>query len=312
MPCVSVIIPVYNAEEYLEQCLNSVINQTLKNIEIICVDDGSTDNSLNILNNYKEKDNRIIILTQQNQYAGIARNNGLKIAKGKYLSFLDSDDFFDLHMLEDMYNKAEKDDSDIVVCGWKNYDNQRKIVIAKHKISSIIEKKSPFSPESIKDDIFTFCKPNPWTKLFKKEFFINNNLQFENFISCNDLTCICTALFLAKRISIMNKEYICYRANQKNNLTAKRNNHFDCFIYSVNKLQEILIKKEEYNKYKKSFINRVSSSVNFELSHCTPQQKQVYKDLIKNLLNKDIYNDLYRDNTQKQPKQIIKRKLKFF
>ena len=82
-PLVSVIIPVYNVEKYLRQCLNSVINQTLKDIEIICVDDGSTDKSLQILQEYKEKDNRITILTQQNQYAGVARNNGLKIAKQK-------------------------------------------------------------------------------------------------------------------------------------------------------------------------------------------------------------------------------------
>ena len=80
-PKISVIIPVYNTEKYLKQCLDSVINQTLKEIEIICVDDGSTDKSLKILEEYKEKDKRIIIIKQQNQYAGVARNNGLKTAK---------------------------------------------------------------------------------------------------------------------------------------------------------------------------------------------------------------------------------------
>ena len=97
-PKVSVIIPVYNVEQYLRECLNSVIKQTLKEIEIICVDDGSTDNSLDILKEYAEKDHRITIITQKNLHAGVARNAGLSIAKGEYLSFLDSDDFFELNL----------------------------------------------------------------------------------------------------------------------------------------------------------------------------------------------------------------------
>lgn len=92
-PSVSVIIPVYNIEKFLSACLDSVCSQTLKDIEIICVDDGSTDSSLAILHRYKKQDERVIVLTQQNQGAGAARNYGLSIAKGEYLAFLDSDDF---------------------------------------------------------------------------------------------------------------------------------------------------------------------------------------------------------------------------
>ena len=98
-PIVSVIIPVYNAEKFLKQCLNSVISQTLKEIEIICVDDGSTDNTNAILKAFSEKDQRITVIHQQNAGAGAARNNGLRRAKGKYLSFLDADDFFEKTML---------------------------------------------------------------------------------------------------------------------------------------------------------------------------------------------------------------------
>lgn len=90
---VSVIIPVYNSAQYLTKCIESMLNQTLKEIEIICVDDGSTDESLAIIKNYKKLDSRIKILTQENKYAGVARNNGMRIAKGEYLFFLDSDDF---------------------------------------------------------------------------------------------------------------------------------------------------------------------------------------------------------------------------
>ena len=120
---VSVIIPVYNVEQYLNQCLDSVINQTLKDIEIICVDDGSTDNSFKMLEEYAQKDNRIKVIHQKNKGAAAARNEGLYIAQGKYLSFLDSDDFFEIDMLEQMYNCAEKYNTDIVVCKSKVISN---------------------------------------------------------------------------------------------------------------------------------------------------------------------------------------------
>ena len=97
---VSVIIPVYNVEQYLRPCLDSVLNQTLKNIEIICIDDGSTDDSLKILMEYAEKDNRITILKQKNKGAGVARNYGMSIATGEYFLFLDSDDFFSETLLQ--------------------------------------------------------------------------------------------------------------------------------------------------------------------------------------------------------------------
>ena len=125
-PVISVIVPVYNTEPYLRECLDSISNQTLKDIEIICVDDGSSDNSIKILKEYEEKDNRFTILTQNHLKAGVARNNGIKIAKGEYLCFLDSDDFFDLNMLEEMYNQGKEDNSDIVVCGYKIFNQKTK------------------------------------------------------------------------------------------------------------------------------------------------------------------------------------------
>ena len=110
---VSVVIPVYNVEGYLEECLDSVINQTLEDIEIICINDGSTDNSLEILEEYAKKDNRIKILNQENQGISATRNNGLKICKGKYICFLDSDDYLELNALMETYDISEKYSLDI-------------------------------------------------------------------------------------------------------------------------------------------------------------------------------------------------------
>ena len=113
-PKVSVIIPVYNSANYLSQCLDSILNQTLKEIEIICVDDGSTDDSLSILNKYSKLDNRIKILKQNNKGGGIARNYGMSIAKGEYLIFLDSDDFFNENLLYETVKAADNFLADIV------------------------------------------------------------------------------------------------------------------------------------------------------------------------------------------------------
>ena len=125
---VSVIIPVYNVEPYLKQCMDSVVGQTLKDIEIICVDDGSTDGSLDILREYAAEDNRIQIIEQKNAGAGAARNNGMRHATGKYLSFLDSDDFFEPRMLEKAYDLAEKDQADFVAYKSDQYHTEKKTV----------------------------------------------------------------------------------------------------------------------------------------------------------------------------------------
>lgn len=117
MPKVSIIVPVYNVEKYLEKCLDSLINQTLKDIEIICVNDGSKDNSLNILEEYSKNDNRIIIINQYNAGVSVARNSGIDIAKGEYIGFVDSDDWVDLDFYEKLYNSAIKNDADIAVAG---------------------------------------------------------------------------------------------------------------------------------------------------------------------------------------------------
>jgi len=113
---VSVIIPVYNVEQYLEECLDSVINQTLNNIEIICVNDGSTDSSLGILEAYEKKDNRVRIISQENKGLSAARNTGMRLAEGKYIYYLDSDDYIEIDALEKLYQRAIQDDLDVLFC----------------------------------------------------------------------------------------------------------------------------------------------------------------------------------------------------
>ena len=111
---VSIVIPVYNVEKYLKQCLESVVNQTLDKIEVICINDGSTDNSLNILKEYEKKYNNIIIIDQENKGPGFARNIGMKRASGKYIYFLDSDDYIELNAMEICFKECEINKLDFI------------------------------------------------------------------------------------------------------------------------------------------------------------------------------------------------------
>ena len=122
---VSVIVPIYNACKHLRPALESILDQTLREIEIICVDDGSTDTSLDMLKIYQKMDNRIRIITETNAGPGHARNNGLRRARGTYVAFLDADDFFEPTMIEKLYTLAEENDLDIAITKYDIYDNRK-------------------------------------------------------------------------------------------------------------------------------------------------------------------------------------------
>jgi len=122
---ISIVIPVYNVEKYLRQCLDSLVNQTLRDIEIICVNDGSTDSSLEILNSYAQSDNRIVVINIENGGVSNARNVGLKNVSGEYVTFVDSDDWLDLEFCEKLYDIAQKEQADAVMCGYmREYENR--------------------------------------------------------------------------------------------------------------------------------------------------------------------------------------------
>lgn len=179
---VSVIIPVYNVEIYIEKCINSLINQTLKEIEFIFVNDGSPDNSVSIIKKYQKKDNRIKLLEKENGGQASARNLGLKHAKGEYIAFVDSDDYVKENMYELMYSRAKKDNLDIVIC---NYflTFKDKIENAKNNIT-IEEEKEIISKDYI------ILSPSPWNKIIKKEYLKKCNFTFPEGIIYEDLASI--------------------------------------------------------------------------------------------------------------------------
>ena len=255
IPKVSVIIPTYNSGNFLIKCLETIINQTLKEIEIICVDNGSIDNTLDILKNYSKKDERITILKQTNSHAGAARNAGLALAKGKYLSILDSDNFFDLNMLKEMYDKILKEKSDVIICQIKTidyYNNQLNEESLNNSLSlDLILNKNNFSVQEISNNIFQIFESWTCDKLFRTDFILSNNIKFQNIINYYDNQFTYIALCKAKSITTIQKRFV----NKIHKMSLSLNIKKDplSFILSINRLKYNLKISNLYNLVKTSF-----------------------------------------------------------
>ena len=219
---VSVVVPVYNKEPFLEQCLDSILSQTLKDIEVICVDDGSTDASWDILQRHAAQDSRLSLYQQENRYAGVARNLGKSVAKGKYLVFWDSDDYFAPQALELMYEQCEQDEADICFCaGRMRYDDlgydipTGSYVRVKHLPETI-----PFSRKTAPESVLSVTVEAPWNKMFRREFVEQTGLDFQPIRNGNDVYFVVNAMCLAERITVVRKALIYYRRSQKTGLMA--------------------------------------------------------------------------------------------
>lgn len=258
MEKVSVIIPIYNGEEYLEQCLDSVLSQSLREIEVICVDDGSTDETSNILRAYEQKDSRVRVIYQQNKYAGVARNNGMENAQGKYLAFLDADDFFEADFLEKMYEAAEKNASDIVMCNAKYFNidtgeiTQRNI---REEQEFLPQNTECFSPDEVKEVLFQLTNGWAWDKLFRTDFVKREQIYFADTRIANDGFFVYTALAKAERITKIKEHLVIQRINNKQSLSNTRARYWACGFAMLEDICNELKKAGLYGKLEKTFRN---------------------------------------------------------
>lgn len=273
MPKVSVIIPVYNTEKYLRQCLDSVINQTLTDIEIICVDDGSTDSSLEILREYEQKGSRIKVLQQENQYAGVARNRGLDIASGEYLLFLDSDDVFELDMFEKMFVFAHSNDLDVIICRSNNYIEETGEYKDNHSTKTELAPIGVFSSKDIASHIFQFCNGWAWDKLFKADLIKNNQLKFQALRQSNDTYFVYMALCLANKISVIDDVLINHRMHSSS-LEATRTKSPECFYKALVAVKKELEDRNLYQIYEQSFINYCLEFSYWQISSMTNDESR--------------------------------------
>ncbi len=268
---VSVIVPIYNSEQYLEKCLDSLLSQSLREIEIICVDDGSTDRSCRILDEYAMRDERVHVLHQKNQYAGMARNNGLSVAKGEYVIFLDSDDFFDKSLLKKIYLKAKSTEADIVIFGAEKYNMETK-AFEKTMLyfnTAFLPKKKVFSRKDVPEHIMMITTPVPWTKLYNKNFVQQQNLQFQSLQNSNDAYFTLLAMCVADRISYVKEDLVYYRVGQKNNLQSRKSRYPTCFVDAYTALYEELRRRGIFFEVEKSYVEVVLSGCSYNLDTIT-------------------------------------------
>ena len=233
---VSVIVPVYNVYEYLDKCLNSLVNQTLKDIEIIVVNDGSPDNSKEIISRYaKEYPNKIKAYKKENGGLSDARNYGIKKATGEYIAFVDSDDYVDINMYEKMYNKAKSGNFDMVVCDL-NYVYEDKIVRAYSNIKN--------DTTNIKKAMLNIY-PAAWNKIFKRKFF--SNVEFKKKIWFEDVEFLYRLLPQIKTIGSLAEPFYQY-VQREGSITRKQ----DMRIYNyIDNLNGVIAYYEDNNLYLK-------------------------------------------------------------
>ncbi len=281
---VSVIIPIFNAGEFLRPALDSVIDQTLKEIEIICIDDGSTDNSLEIIKEYQKIDERIRIVTETNGGPALARNNGIRRARGEYIAFLDADDFFELDMLENMYATAVAGELDMTIADYDIFNNHKAVFTratpAEHE--GIYEEGKVTSKNEYPDKIFASTNGSAWNKLFSTKFIIEKNLTFLTEVRMyEDVYFMITALSLAERVGKVHKTLIHHRIYSEQSRARMFKKYFSQVPEIYLRAKEFLMSKGMYAPLSVSFLN-LSASRCFKIFNILPNdEKEDFWQLLK-------------------------------
>lgn len=255
MPIVSVIIPSYNAERFINECLDSVLAQTLKDIEVIVVDDGSTDNTFKIEQEYADRDPRVTALQQKNSYAGVARNNGMKHATGTYLYFLDSDDYIDRDALQSLVDSADSCNADVVVCRSRRYSMKDGSTDPISYALRDYKMNTPLTQEDIAKTLFRSVVGWPWDKLFRRDFIVKHRLEYQPLRSTNDAFFVFMAMALAKTTYCLDKELVTHRIDNKESVSNTRQKSWNNALIAMDSIEKRLREEGIYNLFERTFLN---------------------------------------------------------
>jgi len=285
MPKVSVIIPVYNVAPYLKYCLDSLINQTLKDIEFICINDGSTDNSLEILNDYASKDERFIIINQENQGQGVVRNKGVEISKGEYIQFVDPDDWVELDMLETLYNFAKAHNSQVVKFNYTNYNDYsgkyKQQDFAKQiqkKYHYDLNKTPYYTWRILKRNCLSVLGTYVWSYFYQTEFIKSNKIRFAPSKRGEDQLFADGAIVLADKIDYLNKYLYFYRIRSDSAVRIKSDTQL-CVFNNINLLKEFLIEKNLFNELEEEWIKYAQKVITWHYSQIPDNSIKKYEDM---------------------------------
>lgn len=289
---VSVIVPVYNVEPYLDKCLNGLVNQTLKDIEIIVVNDGATDNSQQIIDRYAKQYDNVISLVKQNGGLSDARNYGIPYATGEYIGFIDSDDFMEYDMFEVLYKKAKEDDSDIVECNLRHtYSDSEDIEIGKE----IYDKK----------EMIMFGRSVVWNKIYKREWLINSKVLFPKGLIYEDVNFFVKLVPFINRYSYVEPAPIHYvqRGSSINNKSSLKTLQI---LDILNDIVEFYKKNGFYDEYEDALellFTRILLCSSFSRMARIPDKKDRKMALAKNYeLLKTTFPDYSKNETLKKTK----------
>ena len=292
---VSVVIPVYNTEKYLRKALDSIVNQTLKDIEIICVNDGSTDGSLELLEEYKDKDSRIKIFSQENQGQGAARNYGLNEVSGKYTYFMDSDDILELNALKELYDICEEKSLDMIIFKLINLDDH-----TGERYSDEYYEMN-FLKEIVADNVFDYTDVgedlyeiavSPPGKLFKTDLI--SDIRFDVGLIFEDNPFFIEMMFKAKRVYFYDK-YLYTRIRREDSTVSSFNSSFFDVIPISNRVIEITKKYGHYEEFKHKVLNRKIEKTYFRFNLVDEVYKADFLTKIKEdfkSFKQEIENDI--------------------
>jgi glycosyltransferase involved in cell wall biosynthesis len=290
---ISVIIPVYNVEQHISECLESIVAQTYKNIEIIVVNDGSTDKSEEIIKSYLEKFKNINYIYQENKGVSEARNLGLKNAKGEYILFVDSDDFLDKNMIEKMYNNANKYQSDVVISGHiRFYETQS----FKNKIINYDEyEDNIYNGNQVLDLMLSLkVKGYLWDKLFKRDKLVENNFNLEPNRYIEDWFPVIKQISKSGTVTFVNEPLYYYRQRNESAMHNINKKLLDDYVYTVNKINNYLDNhKDQYSKECKNVFDCetfYSTIRYFYLNNCVVNQLKKQSNIYKIFYKSNYYN----------------------
>ena len=247
---VSVVIPFYNCEEYVDSILEYLYSQTLKDIEIICVDDGSIDNTKTILEEHAQKDSRIRLFSVEHKGAGAARNKGLHAATGTYIMFLDADDYFLPTYIEEMYNAIDSHDADVALC-WAQQENVE-TKKCQHKFGFdpvYIKPNRPVAPSEI-HNLFINIIPHPYNKIWRRNSVLKQGIDFSNTYAYNDQFFTYTSIVSARSIVAIDKELYTYRLHHNpDSISSNRARHVNDVLRIEKEIYDWLKEKGLLEKY---------------------------------------------------------------
>ena len=294
-------MPVYNVEKYLKKCLDTLINQTLKDIEIICVNDGSTDNSLAILEEYASNDERIKIITQENRGLSGARNSGMKYITGEYVSFIDSDDWIELDTYESLYNFIISKDLDILMFPFNFYNEDTKEIYetqytSLEVIDSSLDNKI-FTFEDVKDVLFKIAH-SPVNKLYNASYLKDIDAHFEEGLNYEDIAFFYPTFINTQKVSLIRKPFYFYRIRDESISTTGDKGSYDIFkILTI--FTDFMKEKNLFNELKQDILMYLIVNIKFVYIRLNEKYRNEFFKLIEENYKKFELDKVDKDCLEK-------------